>query len=255
MELVVLGSGTSVPHQDRSSAGFWLNTSGGSLLLDVSASAIHRMAQEKLDWPALDAIWISHFHLDHVGGLAPFLFAIKHAPQTQHRLKPLRIFGARGLRALIEAFDVAGNYRLLAQHFPVEVIEVDDVEQFEILPGVEAVAYSTPHTPDSHALHLREGETTFVYTADTGFDEKLSTLARRVDLLLMECSFLKNKPVEKHLELVEAIHLIRRAEPRRVILTHLYPEWDEVDFDAEVRRVDPNLKVIQAFDGLRITIP
>ena len=29
------------------------------------------MAQEGLDWPNLDAIWISHFHLDHVIGL-PF---------------------------------------------------------------------------------------------------------------------------------------------------------------------------------------
>ncbi len=46
MLLVVLGSGTSVPHPQRASAAFWLETDGGSMLLDCSADAMHRMAQE-----------------------------------------------------------------------------------------------------------------------------------------------------------------------------------------------------------------
>src|SRR5688572_26719613 len=50
MQLIVLGSGSSVPHPNRSSSGYWLETAGGSILLDCSASAIHRMAQEECDW-------------------------------------------------------------------------------------------------------------------------------------------------------------------------------------------------------------
>lgn len=254
MELTVLGSGTAVPHRKRSSSGFWLQTDGGTLLLDFSASALHRIAQEDLDWVNLDAIWISHFHLDHCAGLAPFLFATRHAPDTESREKPLRIYGARGLRPLIDAFDAANNYRLFQQPFPVEVIEIEPLAKFEILTGVEAVAYSTQHTSDSHALHLREKETTFVYTADTGFDEALAAFARRVDLLLIECSFVRNKPTEKHLELIEAIQLIRRAEPKRAVLTHFYAEWDEVDFKEEVARLSPGCEVIEAVDGLRLTL-
>ncbi len=105
MEFTILGSGTSVPHPQRSSSGFWLETETGSLLLDCSASAVHRMAQENLDWANLDAIWISHFHLDHVGGIPAFLFGTKYAPATQSRIKPLKIFGAKGLHKLIAAFD------------------------------------------------------------------------------------------------------------------------------------------------------
>ena len=49
MRLIVLGSGTSVPHPRRASSTHWLETAGGSLMLDVAASAIHRVAQEGLD--------------------------------------------------------------------------------------------------------------------------------------------------------------------------------------------------------------
>src|SRR5919199_2601888 len=117
MQLVVLGSGTSVPPPARASAAHWLQTAGGSLLLDCSAAAIHRMGQEGLDWASLDAIWISHFHLDHVGGLAPFLFGTKYAPQTQGRRKPLAIYGPRGLEKLFQAFDRANDYGLTKQPF------------------------------------------------------------------------------------------------------------------------------------------
>ena len=85
MILTVLGSGTSVPHPRRSSSAYWLETSSGTVLLDCSPSAIQRMAELGLDWAGLDAIWISHFHLDHFGGLAPYLFGIKHAAETRGR--------------------------------------------------------------------------------------------------------------------------------------------------------------------------
>lgn len=255
MKLTVLGSGTSVPHASRSSSAYWLETSAGTILLDCSAPSIHRVAQEKLDWVNLDAIWISHFHLDHIGGLAPFLFGTKHAPMTQSRTNPMRIFGPKGLESLIHAFSAANNYELLEQPFPVEIIEVESLEKFEIIPGIEAVAMSTPHTEESHALHIRDGDVTFVYTADTGFSEVLATFARRVDLLLIECSFVKEKPVEKHLELIEAVQIIRRAEPKQAVLTHLYPEWDEVDLEQEMKNLGAGIEVFQAWDGMTVTIP
>ena len=254
MKLTILGSGTSVPHPERAASAHWLEASNGSVLLDISADAPHRMAQERLDWPNLDAIWISHFHLDHMGGLAPFLFGSRWAPQIQSRIKPLHIFGPNGLRRIIQAMNDSNNYKLFQQVFAVEIVEVGPGEDFEIIPGLVANTFSTPHTDESLALRLKaEDSKLFVYTSDTGFSEDLIPFAKDADLLLMECSYRRNKPVKKHLELVEAMNLARACAPKRVVLTHLYPEWDDVDLVAEARLLWSG-ETIEAKDGLRLEI-
>jgi ribonuclease BN (tRNA processing enzyme) len=254
MKLVVLGSGTSVPHPQRASAGFWLETDAGSLLLDCGADAPHRLAAENLDWPNLDAIWISHLHLDHCGGLASLLFGTRHAPQTQGRRKPLTIFGCQGIREFLRAIDETNNYRLFDQPFPLELREITPADEFQILPDLRARVFSTRHTEESLAIRLAgHSGAALVYSSDTGYDEELVTFARGVDLLILECSFWRDKPTARHLELAEAMRLARLAEPRKVVLTHLYLEWDGIDIESKARELWPG-ETLAAYDGLRLEI-
>lgn len=253
MKLVILGSGTSVPHPQRAAPAFWLETDGGSVLLDCGADAPHRMAEENLDWPNLDAIWISHLHLDHCGGLANFLFGVKWAPQTAGRRKPLKIFGCQGTGNLLKAIDESNNYRLLDLGFPVEAHEIapsaTTSSEFEILPGLRATTISTPHRKESLAIRLTDRNgIAVVYTADTGYSEEVASFAHGAELLILECSFRRSKPVQNHLEVSEAMRLAQIAEPRTLVLTHFYPEWDGVDIEGETGRLWPG-PTIAARDG------
>jgi ribonuclease BN (tRNA processing enzyme) len=92
-----------------------------------------------------------------------------------------------------------------------------------------------------------------IYTSDTGISEELSLFAAGVDVLLMECSFRRNKPLPTHLELVEAIKLASASEPGRLVLTHLYPEWDSFDLVREAQQLWAGV-TIEATDGLRLEI-
>lgn len=253
MKLVVLGSGTSVPHRQRTAAAFWLETSSGLVLLDCGPDATHRMAAERVDWPGLDVIWISHLHLDHCGGLASFLFGLKWAPQTQARQKVLRIFGCQGTGSLLRAIDDSDHYRLFKQTFPIEMHEVN-VEDFEMLPGLQARTFSTPHRRESLALRLTDKDgVSAVYTSDTGYSEELALFAQGADLLILECSFWRDKPTPKHLDLEEAMRMAQLAKPRRLVLAHLYPQWDGVDLEGKAKELWSG-ETIAAYDGLRLAM-
>jgi ribonuclease BN (tRNA processing enzyme) len=256
MNLTVLGSGCSWNTAHRASAGYWLETIGGSLVLDISAAVPFRAAQENLDWANLDAIWVSHFHLDHCGGLWPFLFGTKYTPETQNRTKSLKIFGGAGLNDLLKALDLAGDYGLMKQPFPVEIIEVTPGQEFDLLPNVAAKTFSTPHTLESMAIRLTDSAgKSFVYTSDTGFDVSLGEFAYNADLFLVECSYCLEKAYELHLNLAEVVELVRLANPRETMIGHLYPEWDILPSIPEfIESYCPVSRIIAAADGLKHSI-
>ena len=252
MKLIVLGSGTSVPHPTRAASGYWLETESGRALLDISADTPHRMAVENLDWVNLDAIWLSHFHLDHMGGLAPFLFGIRAARKTQKRIGPLNIYGPVGFIKILQAIDQSNNYRLLELPFPVVLKEVTPGDEFELLPGLNSLTLSTFHTKESLAIRLQDKSgSVLVYTSDTGYSEELIEFAAGANMLLMECSFRKNKPVKTHLELADAMQLAGKCHPQMLVLSHLYSEWDGIDLAAEAQKLWSG-ETIEAFDGLRL---
>jgi ribonuclease BN (tRNA processing enzyme) len=134
------------------------------------------------------------------------------------------------------------------------VREVAPRERFEFWPGLRAETFPTPHTPESLALRLTDEDgASLVYTSDTGYADGLAGFARGAGLFLMECSFRRDKPVETHLELTEAMELARRAAPRGVVLSHLYPEWDGVDLTAEAKKLWGG-ETTEAQDGLRLNV-
>ena len=126
--------------------------------------------------------------------------------------------------------------------------------EFEILPGVRAQTFSTPHTRESLAIRLTDTRgSTVVYTSDTGFSEELANFAQGAQLLIIDCSFRQNKPVRNHLDLDEAMRLASLASSRKVLLTHLYPEWDGVEIETEAKKLWPG-EVVAAKDGLRLDL-
>src|SRR5437667_442565 len=122
------------------------------------------------------------------------------------------------------------------------------------LPGLNAVTFATPHTRESLAIRLTDNEgQSLVYTSDTGPSEGLAVFAKDADVLLLECSFRRHKPIQNHLEFEEAMAIARQANARKVVLTHLYPEWDGIDLVAAAQALWSG-DTIAAADGLVLEI-
>jgi len=255
MRLVVLGSGTSVPHPKRASSSYWLETVEGTrVLLDAGADAPHRLAEERLNWMELDAVWISHYHWDHFAGLPALIFGLKSATKVQRRTKKLTLFGGKGFRNLLYSINAVNSFKLLDQTFPIEIVEVSCETPFQLAPDTLAWVMQTPHTQESLALRLTDRDNrSLAYTSDTGFSEELIPFCSGVDVLLIECSFRKEKPVEKHLELAEVARIAAECKPGKLVLTHLYADWDQYDVGAEARSLWQG-EIIEATDGLQLFI-
>jgi len=106
----------------------------------------------------------------------------------------------------------------------------------------------------SFELHYQRLNRSFILDGIKGDLYLLAFLALDADLFIIESSFFRDKKTEKHLELAEAMYLVRKAKPKRAMLTHFYAEWDAVDFVKEITVFEPACEVLEAFDGLRLDL-
>jgi ribonuclease BN (tRNA processing enzyme) len=114
-------------------------------------------------------------------------------------------------------------------------------------------AYKTPHTTESLAYAVSDGQARIVYTGDTGASEDLARWARDCDLLVMECSLPDGQGIGLHLTPSQAGTMARSARARRVVLSHFYPQIEGTNPAADVARVSSG-EVVAANDGDRFTI-
>ena len=59
--------------------------------------------------------------------------------------------------------------------------------------------------------------------------------------------------MQKHLELADAMRVAHDSAPHKLVLTHLYAQWDNVDLAAEARALWSG-KTIEAKDGLVVEV-
>ncbi|MCB9758852.1 MAG: ribonuclease Z [Alphaproteobacteria bacterium] len=255
MRFTVLGSGTTLPDPDRGPAGFLVRAGGRSILVDGGGGTIQRLARAGVDARTLDGGVYSHRHLDHAGELAPLLFTMR-VGVDRPRDRDYPIWAGQGMRAHLEALDAVYGGKLRGRTWGpvVHELPLDGPGRARLPGGVRLDTLPARHTQG--ALHLRftgpEGATV-VFSGDTGPSENLVTLARGADLLVTECA-LAGPPVSEPAHLwPDAIHaLVAAARPRRVLLTHLYPD---VDPDRALRVVaEAGVPVERAWDGQTVDV-
>jgi ribonuclease Z len=145
MDLAVtfLGTGGSVPSARRSTASVLVARGGERLLFDCGEGT-QRQMQRSLGLVQADAIFLTHFHADHVLGLPGLL---KTYDLTDRRV-PLKVYGPPGLTDLFQVFSpFLGRLKYtldLIELKPGEDVEHDEYEvrPFEVKHGSRANGYA-----------------------------------------------------------------------------------------------------------------
>jgi len=216
MKLHVVGCSPAWPDPGGAHSGYLVEEGGRRLLLDCGPGVLARL-RERERWPRVDAIVISHFHLDHWGDVLPWAFGALYGPGRGEQRPALWLppGGGESVRHLDPAL------------YTSPVFDVFDVHEYaEAIPftaaGFGLTAYGLLHYgSESFGLRVSGRERTLAYGADSAPCGKLVELARNADLFLCEATLADPEPGERgHLTAEEAISAATDAGARRLLIVH-----------------------------------
>ena len=219
MKLTVVGSSPAWPNPGGAQSGYLLDSGGQRVLLDCGPGVLASL-REREDWPRVDAIAITHFHLDHWGDLVPWVWGVAYgpgrgAPKPELWLPP----GGRATLARLGA--QLGRPDMFKDAFDVREYvrgEPFSAAGFEITP-VKVLHYEL----DAYGFRVSANRTVLAYSGDSGPDDALAELAREADLFVCEATLERPNPeggLRGHLSADEAEAAFRAARAKRLLLTH-----------------------------------
>lgn len=218
MKLIVAGCSPAWPNPAGAHSGYVIEGESGRVLLDCGPGVLPQLRARE-GWPRVDAIAISHFHLDHWGDLVPWTWALMFGPARE--LQPPGLWlppgGIEQLRAFGRSF---GTEKMFDTTFPIR--EYADGVAFKAA-DLEITPVRVPHYGLlSFAFRVTGPNATLAYSADSGPANGLVELARDADLFVCEATLAESgeEGARGHLSLEEATAAFEASGARRLLVTH-----------------------------------
>jgi len=230
VKLTVIGCSPAWPNAGGAQSGY-LVEGDGRLLLDCGPGVLARLRELEGGWPRVDAVAITHFHLDHWGDLVPWIFGAsfgpgRAVPKPELWLPPggrERLKGYGGELSFVDQIETAFSTR-----------EYVDGTAFQAA-GFDVTPVRLHHYSElTFGMRVSNHRRTLAYSGDTGPSPKLAELARDADLFLCEATLREPEPAERgHLSEDEAMEAFTASGARRLVVIH---RPDELPLDASVER-------------------
>lgn len=228
MRVTVLGGSAAGPNPGAGCSGYIVADDETTIVLDLGPGTVPEL-RKHIEPHLLDAIIVSHMHLDHMLDLATLRYGMKYGPNAATAALPVYVppGGAERLHQLALAFSSANE----AASFYDGVYDIREYDPFQILHigGVSVSFAAGIHYLPSWAMRVTASTGAALgYTADTGPAADLDGLLNGVSLVIAEASLLEPGPEPDasrgHLTGAEAGALAHRVGADTLLLTHMWHE-------------------------------
>ncbi len=246
--IIFLGTGGArvlVFKQLLASGGLWIEQAGTGLALDPGPGALVQATRRKLDPTKLDAILLSHRHLDHAGDVNILIEAMTTGG-----------FNRRGV--VLAPKDAYEDDPMILQYlrgYVEETLVIQEGGTYQI----GDVAVRTPvrhdHPGEVYGFVFESAECRWSYIADTRYFPELAD-HYRADVVVMNTVRLEESEIY-HLSIPDAKRLIEAIRPQTAILTHFgMTVWRAKPWVVAAKlSEETGIEVVAARDGMKLQLP
>jgi ribonuclease BN (tRNA processing enzyme) len=221
MHLQFVGSGDAFGSGGRFNTCFHLVGKEINALIDCGATSLVAMNKLAINRNAIDTIFISHFHADHVGGVPSFVL---EANYVRKRERALTIAGPPGLESrYAEWLELSfPGTKTMELRFPLTLRELQVGSRSEV-GHLSVTPFNVQH--DDRAgpcLGYRfevEGKV-IAFSGDTEWTDALIEIGREADLFICE-AYTRDKPITTHMALTSLERHLGQIRPKRLVLSHM----------------------------------
>ena len=233
--------------QLRSSGGIWINYKSTNILLDPGPGSIVRCnnARPRLDPTSLDAILLTHKHLDHSNDINVMIEAITEG-------------GFRKKGVLFAPQDSIGNGGVVFGYLEKFLQRIVILKEGSYSVG--DIRFDVPlkniHQVDTYCVKFFFGKQVVSFISDTKYFDGLIPAYKDSTVLVINVVFYQPRKDYDHLCLDEALDLVRKIQPKKAILTHFGMGVLRAKpriLEEKIKRQLPMVKF--AYDGFSIEIP
>lgn len=218
----VLGCDGTYPGPGSATAGFLVRSHDTVVWMDAGVGTLAELTK-RVALDQVDAIVVSHAHIDHCADLAIYHHAATYGPV---QLEPVRLYAAEGVLERIAAFNSD-----TVKSFDHQLVRNGDVTHV----GETSLRFGPAnHSTAAVSIRVATGHGSVVYTGDTGWDDRLVEFASGANVLLSESTIVgSSEGVNGHQSATEAGRLAARAGVGRLVLVHIPPHLNRLQAVAE----------------------
>ncbi len=281
LQVFMCGTSSPIPDPNRAQACVAILAGESLYLADVGAGSIRVAMLAQLPLERLEAVFLTHFHSDHIAALPDFNLN----SWVAGRPEPLLVFGPPGVAEVVEgltaAYRLDSTYRvahhgeeLLPPHLGVMQASLMEAGTSQEFGEMTVTSYEVNHDPIRPAVAYRfdyRGRSVVV-SGDAILTQGLIDAATGADLLLQDVlslpiiSTLEQASTgtrmenilhdiqDYHLHTDDLPELVEKSGVRKLALYHLVPPPSNALFAKIFSRDLPDGTVITA-DGMMFELP
>lgn len=220
MKLHILGCGDAFGSGGRNQSGYLFEASDKLFLLDCGPTSLLAMKRLGFHPARLNAIFVTHLHGDHFGGL-PFFF-IEFLHQSP-RKEPLHIAGPPQTEQRVrQLFDLMYGNGETSRELPPTVFHTLSPGEAASANDIEIFPFRVPHQVQetSLALKINYGGKQILFSGDSAWTDQFLTHAPGVDLFLCECSSYDQES-SNHMNYLQLQSRLSNLKCKKVVLVHM----------------------------------